>query len=211
VGARSHTRTVAGDTLLDVAERFKLGFDAISVKDIIGCEYRPEKALYLIPVGDLYSNDRREFTVELVVPPGTGSVMVASGTMRYTTEYARLREMPQFNVKIHYTHDVVEIERNRDLDTQAKTDIAVSTRRVERAMQAVDEGRVDDAANELREAKSALMASPAASAQGAASGDLRRQAEKMEEFDKLLKDSTDTRRAKKAIQYENYKTQKNKK
>ncbi|HEY5615442.1 MAG TPA: hypothetical protein VIL52_05420, partial [Bacteroidota bacterium] len=105
----------------------------------------------------------------------------------------------------------VVIEKNRDMEAQSKADIAVSTRRVEHAMQAVDEGRMDDAANELREAKSMLMASPAASAQGAASGDLRRQATELDKFEQLLKDSSDTKRAKKAIQYQNYQTQKNKK
>lgn len=182
----------------------------VRVNDVIGCEFRPERERYVIPVGDLYSNDRREFTVELQIPPGSGSITVATGTLRYETRYVAMREYPAFNVRAHYTDDIVIIEKNRDMETQAKVDVAVSTRKVERAMQAVDEGRTEDAAKELREARSMIMASPAALAAGAAAGELRQQADKLDSFQRLLKDSSDSRRAKKAIQYENYKTQKNK-
>jgi len=182
----------------------------VRLNDVIGCEYRPERERVVIPVGELYSNDRREFTMELWIPPGTGSLTVASGTLRYETEHTALRLFPAFNIRVQYTDDYVVIEKNRDMDTQAKADVAISTRRVERAMQAVDEGRVDDAAKELREAEQTILASPAATAAGAASGELRRQADQLNAFQQLLRDSSDTRRAKKSIQYENYKTQKNK-
>ncbi len=43
-GVRSHTRTVAGDTLLDVAERFKLGFEAIQ-------RLNPEVDVWIPPAG----------------------------------------------------------------------------------------------------------------------------------------------------------------
>ncbi|MCI0707998.1 MAG: VWA domain-containing protein [Ignavibacteriae bacterium] len=183
----------------------------VHLKDIIGCEYRPENALYLVPIGDLYANETREFTLELVIPPGRRSFTAASGVLRYKTEFAGLRRQPEFDVTIHYTDDYVIIEKNRDMETQAKADIAVSTRRVEKAMEAVDEGRMDDAAKELRDAKSVLMASPAASADGAGAGYLLQQAGELDKYEQLLKDSTDTRRAKKAIQYENYRNQRNKK
>jgi Ca-activated chloride channel family protein len=187
----------------------KLGH-GVRVNDVIGCEYRPDRESLVIPVGDLYANDRRELTVELWIPPGTGSKTVASSVLRYETSYPGLREEPSFTTRMHYTDDVVVIEKHRDMEVQAKADVAVSTRKVERAMQAVDEGRVEDAAAELDQARQILMASPAASAAGAASGELKQQATRLETFQQLLKDSSDTRRAKKAIQYENYRTQKNK-
>src|SRR5712692_9897599 len=46
----------------------------VRVIDVIGCDDRLESATYVIPVGDVYANDRREFTVELEIPEGRGSL-----------------------------------------------------------------------------------------------------------------------------------------
>ncbi len=182
----------------------------VHVNDVIGCEYRPDQGRLILPVGDLYSGDSREFTIAMQVPHGTGSLTLASGTLRYESSIGGLNESPGFSTSIHYTDDAVVMEKNRDLPTQAKVDIAVSTRKVEQAMKSVDEGRPEEAAKELGEARSMIMSSPAAMGAGAASNQVRAQADRLDDFQRLLKDSSNTQRAKKAIQYENYKTQKNK-
>lgn len=181
----------------------------VEIRDVIGCEFNPEGRSFVIPVGDLYSNDRREFTLELLVPPGTEPMVVASGTLRYETEFGWLRTFPTFSTTIHYTRDAVVIEKNRDMETQAKADIAISTRKVERAMQALDAGNHEEAAKEIGEAQEMIQSSPAATS-GAGAAILGEQAGRLDEYQKTLKDSNDVRRAKKAIQYENYRTQKNK-
>lgn len=182
----------------------------VRVNDVIGCEYRPDQGRFILPVGDLYSNDSREFTIALQVPHGTGSLTLASGTLRYDTLIEELCDNPSFSTNIHYTDDVSVMEKNRDMPTQAKVDVAVSTRKVEQAMKSVDEGRPEEAAKQLGEAREMIMASPAAMGAGAASSQVRAQADRLDDFQRLLKDSSNTQRAKKAIQYENYKTQKNK-
>jgi Ca-activated chloride channel family protein len=182
----------------------------VHVNDVIGCEYRPDQGRVVLPVGDLYSGESREFTIAMQVPHGTGSLTLASGTLRYEASMSGLNEFPGFSTSIHYTEDAAVMERNRDLPTQAKVDVALSTRKVEQAMKSIDEGRPEEAAKELGEARSMIMASPAAVGAGAASNQVRVQADRLDDFQKLLKDSSNTQRAKKAIQYENYKTQKNK-
>ncbi|MBI4429910.1 MAG: VWA domain-containing protein [Ignavibacteriales bacterium] len=180
----------------------------VEVRDVIGCEFGKERWTFTIPVGDLYSNDRREFTVELLVPPGFEPLVVASGMLRFGTEYGWLRTSPSFSTTIRYTRDVVVIEKNRDMETQAKADIAVSTRKVERAMEALDAGNNEEAAREIGEARQIILSSPAA-ASGAGAAILGEQAGKLRMYQNSLKDSLhDTRRAKKAIQFDNYKTQK---
>ena len=87
-------------------------------------------------------------------------------------------------------------------------DVAVSTRTVEKALRALDEGRREDAAKELQNAQAVVVSSPAATSTGAGASLLTEQKGKLEAFRQLLKDSTDDRKAKKSIQFENYKTQK---
>ena len=103
------------------------------------------------------------------------------------------------------------IDKNRDMEVQANADIAVSTRNVDRAMKALDEGRTEEAKSELSSAKQVLMSSPAASYGGANGAAVQEQAARLDSFNQTLNDKeTDTRRAKKAIQYENYRIQKKK-
>jgi Ca-activated chloride channel family protein len=120
----------------------------VRLLDVIGCEYREEGDRYVVPLGDLYSNDRRELTVELGVPEGTGSLTVARGVLHYEGKLGWLERWPSFAATVRYTDDLVEIDKNRDLETQAKADVAVSTRKVEHAMKALDEGRHEEAADE---------------------------------------------------------------
>jgi hypothetical protein len=92
---------------------------------------------------------------------------------------------------------------------QGKAEVAASTRQVERAMQALDEGRAEDAAGELKMAREALSASPAVSSAGAGGAALREQMIRLDSFKDSV-NSGDARKAKKSIQYQNYQVQKNK-
>ena len=182
--------------------------DNVHVQDVVGCEFKNENARYIIPIGDLYANETREFTVELSIPAGTGNRIVASGELRYESATI-IASYPTFSAKVTYTKDYAEVEKNRDLSTQAKADIAVSTRKVEQAMQAMDNGDQAAAEMHLNEAKDLMSASPAASAAGASGESVRSQLGKIESYQKSAKED-DSRKAKKTIQYENYKTRKNK-
>ena len=182
----------------------------VRMNDIIGCEYRAESNRYIIPVGDLYSNDRRELTVELAVPEGAQSFTVASGVLRFESK-DWTDAFPSFSTIIHYSKDVAEIEKNRDMETQSKADVALSTRHVTQAMKALDDGNQEEAAKALGDASMSLSASPAASQAGASGAAIRSQLLKMESYKSILKDSaSDSRKAKKSIQYDNYQTQKSK-
>lgn len=184
----------------------------VRVVDVIGCEHRLESERYIIPVGDLYANERREFTVELELPEGVGSMVVATGALYYDVGDARVKHGSTFSAIVRYTNDVSLIDKHRDWDIQAKVDVAISTRQVERAMQALDEDRRDAAAQEIAAAKQLLMASPAltrASEDGATV--LREQHNRLELYEELVDSSQDVRHTKKAIQFDNYKTQKNRK
>lgn len=182
----------------------------VAIRDIIGCEYHAEGDHYVVPVGDLYSNESREFTVELIIPEGTGSLTVATGTLRYESNQRWSDRMATAAATVCYTGDVALIEKERDLSVQAKADVAVSTRTVDHAMKALDDGKNEEAAGLLRQAQHTLSASPAASSMGAGGAEIRLQTDKLDSYEKLLKDSSDSRKAKKSIQYENYRTQKNK-
>jgi len=180
----------------------------VRVVDVIGCDRHSDGDRYVIPVGDLYGGDRREFTVELEIPEGSGTTDVVRGTLVYESELADLGR-PSFSAHVHYTHDLTEVDRNRDLETQAKADVAVSTRAVDQAMNALDAGRRDEAASVIATAKQALAASPAM--HSVAGGALREQEVKLESYESGVRDiSVDARKAKKSIQYDNYRTQKQK-
>lgn len=185
----------------------KLG-SGVHVNDVVGCEFRSETERYIIPVGDLYANETREFTVELSIPSGTETKVVTTGELRYESNLL-IGSFPTFTTSVKYTKDFAEVERNRDMGTQAKADIAVSTRKVEEAMQALDAGDKDKAEMQLQEANAFISASPAASAAGASGESIRSQIGKIESYQKSAKED-DMNRAKKSIQYDNYKTRKNK-
>jgi hypothetical protein len=87
--------------------------------------------------------------------------------------------------------------------------VAVSTRKVEQAMKALDEGDAAAAEQHLEEAKDVIAASPAATSAGASGEAVRSQLGRIESYKKSAKED-DARRAKKAIQFDNYKTQKQK-
>jgi Ca-activated chloride channel family protein len=183
----------------------------VQVNDVIGCEHSTDGGKYIIPVGDLYANDHREFTVELFIPEGAGTCTVVTGALNYESDGKRIERARGFAVKVQYTHDVAVIEKNKDWSTQAKADVALSTRTVEKAMRALDEGRQEEAEQTLNEAKQVLSASPAGAMSGAGADAIREQAAKLEVYSSTLKDKRDdVRGAKKSIQYDNYRTQRKK-
>ena len=183
----------------------------VTLRDVIGCEYHTLADHYSISVGDLYSNESREFTVELSIPEGYGLITVATGRLRYESEKQWSDGSPTSSVSVRYTRDVALIEKERDINVQAKADVAVSTRTVENAMKALDEGNDAEAAGFLKQAQDVLHASPAASSMGAGGAEIRQQAARLNSYEKMLKDSVgDGRKAKKSIQYDNYRTQNSK-
>ncbi|MEK9136008.1 MAG: VWA domain-containing protein, partial [Bacteroidota bacterium] len=185
----------------------------VRVNDVIGCEHHADvSSKYIIPVGDLYANERREFTVELFIPEGSGTLRVARGVLRYESERIRpFDERPSFAVDVRYTHDAAVVEKNKDWDTQAKADVAVSTKKVEQAMQSLDAGNHVEAERTLNEARQSLSASPAASIAGAGADAIRAQEAKLKGYTQTLKDKqNDARLTKKSIQFDNYRTQKQK-
>ena len=182
--------------------------DGVRVLDVVGCEQPRDGRCVTIPVGDLYSGEQRQLTVELEIPEGAGTLQAVNGVLRYEGRHGWFESWPSFAASLHYTRILAEIDKNRDNEVQALVDVALSTRSVDRALKALDEGRKDDAAKELKAAQSAVMLSPAAYSRGAGGAMLGDQRARLENFQNLLKDSADLRKAKKAIQYENYQVQK---
>ena len=155
----------------------------------------------------MYAGERREFTVELAIPAGSGTRLVAEGDVRFEPVRDRVSVSRLERVNVTYSSDAAEIERHRDLEAQARADVAISTRGVERAMDALDKGKGDVAQEELAAARRILLASPAAagSQTGAA---IKEQDAKLGTYQQRLKDGPDSlQKAKKSIQYDNYRTQ----
>jgi hypothetical protein len=175
---------------------------------VIGCDQQRDGKRITIPIGDLYSGEQRQLTVELGIPEGSGTLQAVKGVLRYEGKHGWFESWPSFAASLHYTRILADVDKNRDNEIQALVDVALSTRSVDRALKALDEGRKDDAARELKSAQSAVMLSPAAFSKGAGGAMLGDQQARLESFQNLLKDSADLRKAKKAIQYENYQVQK---
>jgi len=191
----------------DAVIELRLG-SGVRLKDVVGYEWKQEGEKTVVSLGDLYSDENRELTVELEAPKGSGSIALAEGTIAFQSDKVSA-PTKGFAAEARYTEDEKVVEEHRDLTVQAKADVAVSTRRVEKALQALDEGREEDAAAELQEAEAFLNASPAASAQGAGGDALRAQMGRLSSFQDSVK-SGDLKKAKKDIQYKNYQLQKNK-
>lgn len=178
------------------------------VKDVIGSTWTQTGDVVKVQLGDLMNDEQRELTVELEVPKGSGSATIAEGVLGFESDKVA-KPSRSFAATIQYVDDPRLVEQNRDMDIQGKAEVAISTRSVERAMEALDEGRAEDAVHELKAAQQGLSASPAASAAGAGGQALRAQMQRLDSF----KDSIatgDARKAKKDIQYQNYQIQKNK-
>ena len=186
--------------------------DGVRITDVVGYSYDVRDGKCMISLGDLYYEEEREITVELQVPRGTGSRRLASGEFQLGNAPDWSGSVKGFAAEIRYTEDQAVVEQHRDLKTQGRADVAVSTRKVEQALELLDKGSTDEAMQSLNEAKSMLANSPAAAASGEAGAAVQNQVQALEEYEKIMEDSKDdARRAKKSIQYDNYKTQKKKK
>lgn len=182
----------------------------IRVADVIGHEWRTQGETCSIDLGDLYGGDSRDITIELDVPEGAGSVRLADGVLQHKGEDASDVRLGSFSASARYASDQREVDRDRDLEAQAKADVALSTRAVDKATQALDEGRAEEAQAILHDAETDLLASPAAPAGGVAGAAVEAQSRRLQEYKQMLGEDKDARRAKKEIQYQNYKTQKHK-
>ena len=182
----------------------------VRVVDVVGAEFTSGDGHIRIPVGDVYAGERREFTVVLSIPPGRGSLVVAQGEVRYEPVRDRVSVASLDGVRVRYSADGAEIERHRDLETQARADVAISTRGVERAMDALDRGKGEAAVQEIAAARRMLQASPALSG-SATGGTIKEQDARLSAYEQKLKDGPDSLgRAKKSIQYDNYLKQRGK-
>jgi Ca-activated chloride channel family protein len=182
----------------------------VRLLDAIGYEHSVNKQTVSIPVGDLYGEDSREVTLELEVPPGTGSLTLAHGKLVSRTS-SEGTALGSFENGIRYEANTASVERQRDLTEQARADVVVSTRDVHKAMESLDRGDREEASRTLSGAGQVLMSSPAAAAPGAAGDAIREQVQRLRGYaDTLRSGITDSRRAKKAIQYDNYQQQKQK-
>jgi Ca-activated chloride channel homolog len=182
----------------------------VRLLDAIGYEHSTSGHTVSIPVGDLYGEDSRDVTLELEVPPGTGSLTLAHGRLVSRTSSDGV-DLGSFDSGIRYEADAASVQRQRDLTEQARVDVVVSTRDVHKAMESLDKGDREEANRTLAGAGQALMSSPAAVAPGAAGDAIREQVQRIRGYaDTLKSESKDSRRAKKAIQYDNYQQQKRK-
>ena len=179
----------------------------VRVRDVIGYQWNDREGRVSIPVGDLAANDRREITVELAIPDGTGSRRIASGAL-LLPDASALRP-PSFTVDLRHSDDLSEIERGTNWDIQAKAEVALSTRSVEHAMQALDDGRVGDAEALVNAARQSLLSSPASANAPSAEAIMQDQIKGLSSFSRDLRDSSlDRRKVKKSVQFNNYQTQK---
>jgi Ca-activated chloride channel homolog len=182
----------------------------VRLLDAIGYEHSINRQTVSIPVGDLYGDDSRDITLELDVPPGTGSLTLAQGKLVSRTSSEGIA-LGSFENGIRYENDAASVERQRDLTEQSRADVVVSTRDVHKAMESLDRGDREEATRALSGASQALMSSPAAAAPGVAGDAIREQVQRLQGYaDTLKSDNKDGRRAKKAIQYNNYQQQKHK-
>ncbi|MEX2117189.1 MAG: VWA domain-containing protein [Bacteroidota bacterium] len=181
----------------------------VQIADVIGYPWTTEGNRCSISLGDLAAGHTQEVTVELRIPAGSGTLALARGSLRYETDNSSLQSPKPFDISVEYSRNLEAVEERRNLDAQAKADIAVSTRTVEKAMEALDSGNEEQALQELESAGTFLRSSPAAESPESG-GILLDQLGRLDAFKKALKDSSgDHRRAKKSIQYDNYRIQKN--
>jgi Ca-activated chloride channel homolog len=181
----------------------------VEILDVVGCEHGRDGEQYAIALGDLYSSERRELTVALRIPPGSGYRSVIKAVLRYATEDHEALASNSITVGVRYTPDLAEVDRHRDWDAQSRSEVAMSTRRVEEALQALDRGDRAGALTTLKDVQKELAASPAVLHGGAAAEVIREQEARLQEYAETLTRSRDgDTRTKKTIQYENYQTQK---
>jgi Ca-activated chloride channel homolog len=183
----------------------------VRVLDVIGGDDAREGYRHEIALGDLYANERREITVVLQMPSGKGHTAFASAHLEYATEGNTSASTSPISIAMDYTSDRDVVEKHRDAEIEARSQVASSTREVENALKALDRGDKSGAVSKLQEMERALAASPTAAAGGAAGAMIHEQEMKIKAYaDSLSEDGANISRAKKAIQYDNYRVQKQK-
>jgi len=188
---------VASGTVIEL----RLDID-VRVRDVIGYGFDQARDRCTIDVGDLMDGEERSIIVALDIPAGKGERRLASGTVRSRNT----ENTPSFTTSVTYADDPSAVERQRDLNIQARADVALSTKLVEEAMAALDDGDEAAAARQLDAAQSALECSPAASGAEPVVKIVREQKDRLEQYRRAVNE--EGRRAKKAIHYDNYQTQK---
>ena len=188
---------VASGTVIEL----RLDLD-VRVRDVIGYGFEQEDGWCSIAVGDLMDGEERSIIVALDVPAGNGDKRLASGTVRSRNS----ESTASFTSSVTYGDDPSVIERERDLNVQARADVAVSTRLVEEALAALDAGDEAAAASRLDAAQETLECSQAAGGAEPAVKVVRDQKERLEQYRRAVNE--EGRRAKKAIHYDNYQRQK---
>jgi Ca-activated chloride channel family protein len=174
--------------------------------DAFGWESTREGRRVSISLGDLSAGEEKEVVVEFAVDAGTGRRILVEARVDFRME--RGRRGDSIALRVRHSADLAEVDRGRDWDVQAKADVAQSTRKVEQAMQALDEGRKDQAMEMLREAERAVAAAPSAARGGNSGEAMKEQGARLRSYqDVLQRNQENTPRAKKAIQYENYQVQ----
>ena len=172
-----------------VAENCVLEFEefrGVELVDAIGLEVIREGKRVAIPLGDLSAGEAREVVVEFAVDAGSGRRMLAEGQVRYQVEGRSGGTSEKLALRVRQTRDLAEVERERDWDVQAKAEVAQSTKRVERAMEALDAGRRDEAMQVLRDAEAALASAPAAVQSGSAGVIMKEQKSNLMNYQEVL-------------------------
>ncbi len=188
----------------DARLELRLGRGVV-LRDVIGYDRTGGGDEWSIPIGDLYTTDQREFTIELEIPEGAGTLRAVSGTLLYSG----VESAPTFSADIRYTDDLSELSKGKNAEMQARADIALSTRSVERAMESLDAGRPDEAAKTISEAREVLTTSQATSGSLSCAPAVKQQLLRLESYSRAIQDSSgDARKLKKSIHYDNYRTQK---
>ncbi len=184
--------------------------NGINLTDVIGTPWKREGQTVIVPVGDLSAGDLREYTAELSIPEGSGDRHVASGVFRTGGEDSETPGPPQFSVDIRYTDNHADLINGRNWDAQARADLALSTRSVDRAMTLLDTGSRDEAGRELARAATALQSSESIANSPACAPQLRQQIQRLQKYSGDVTGGEELRKLKKSIQYDNYTTRKNK-
>ncbi len=193
----------------NVSIELQLGH-GVQLLDVIGYDHHAEGSSVGVSVGDLYAEESRDIILELNVPPGAGELTVAHARL-IRSGGSEAQDLGSVEARVNYEQDRQVVEQRRDLTEQAKVDVAVSTRGVAKAMEALDKGDREEASRTLTEARAVLMNSPAAAQPGVGGAAVKDQVQRLSVYTSTLSsDSVDAKRAKKEIQYENYRQQRNK-
>src|ERR1041384_4554281 len=75
----------------------------VEIRDVIGVPWPREAGPVVFELGDLYADDRREYTVELGIPEGAGVLHAVRGVLKWDRRSDVPGDAPVFVVDIRYT------------------------------------------------------------------------------------------------------------